>query len=164
MAMMPVLDVFLGLASASSIVVALVVYLISVAETPLRHPGVPPRAKSAVPVLGSISFLLSTWQFSRSERDQLRLSKARKALDAVAFRVGPHPTVALFGPVARKWFFTDQTLKFALSYEKFGVAFFDLHGGHDHPVAPGEFVALRLKRFMTAESIAPRQSNLQPIR
>lgn len=161
--MMPLPNLFLGLAFASSFIVALVGLWIYKAEKALRHRDAPPRAKSAAPVLGSIQFLLSTWQFTRRERDSVRLAKSRKSLEAIAFRLGPHPVVALFGPVARNWFFNDSALKFAVSYETFGISFFNLESSHGSDMALGEFFTLRLKRFMTAEAIAPRGLTPVPV-
>lgn len=158
MPLLHLLTYTLSLAAPS--LVALLAYIHLVGEKPLCHPKLPPRATSTLPIFGSVRFLLATWDFLRTERDNLALSNARKSFSAVSFRVGPRPIVAIYGTAARTWLVNEPNLNSGRGYQTFDgrpPARVNPETGPGSDVELTQLFLRRLKQTLTSEALAPSE-------
>lgn len=124
----------------------------SLAHFSLQH-APPPRAKSCLPVVGSLRFLTATWSFTRSE---LPRDPPSRLFSGVSFRLGLRSIVTISGPEARKWLFNGPDLDFYKGYEAFGAsAPVRTPSGAEDPHWAG-YVIRRLKPLLSGKALSDR--------
>lgn len=83
------------------------------------HPKAPPMAQSTFPLIGAIAYITRTWDFFHDERSRvLARPSAMKnnPYQALSFRLGRLPVVAVMGEKARQWFYAEPKLDFDEGY------------------------------------------------